>query len=182
MASAMRPCLFLLRQTRPALRSFQKRTPIPARHLHPSTRACEASQSPTDSSTAAERPAEASTSTQTPSIDKQDDTFDLDDTDEYDMGDDVTNLYKLAEEMDDGPGNLSTFFPTEVEEEKGEEDRSDGYFGEGEEEPDAGDDYEFQPDDITSAAHEELEQIRELRELERAIVWDMPLLYRMFLV
>lgn len=53
-----------------------------------------------------------------------------------------------------------------------------GFFSMEEENDDPGEDYEFEPDDISTTAHGELEQVRELRELERIIAWDMPLLYR----
>lgn len=53
-----------------------------------------------------------------------------------------------------------------------------GFFAEGEENDDPGDDPDFEPDDITSMAHGELEQVRELREFARVIGWDMPLLWR----
>lgn len=57
-------------------------------------------------------------------------------------------------------------------------DNMSGFFADDEQGDDPGEDGEFQPDDITSTAHGELEQVRELRELERVTVWDMPLLYR----
>ena len=44
---------------------------------------------------------------------------------------------------------------------------------------DIGDDPEFRGDDITSEAHGELEQHRELREYARLIVWELPLLHSM---
>ncbi|KAI9716499.1 MAG: 37S ribosomal protein S24, mitochondrial [Chrysothrix sp. TS-e1954] len=36
---------------------------------------------------------------------------------------------------------------------------------------------EFDSDDISSTAHAELEQVRELREFNRVVAWDMPLLW-----
>ena len=41
----------------------------------------------------------------------------------------------------------------------------------------AGEDPEFEGDDITSLAHGELEQHREMREYARLAVWEMPLLH-----
>lgn len=51
------------------------------------------------------------------------------------------------------------------------------FYGIDEEKDDPGDDPEFESDDITSLAHAELEQHRELREFYRVMAWDMPLLY-----
>ncbi|GAB7345801.1 hypothetical protein MBLNU457_4062t1 [Dothideomycetes sp. NU457] len=53
--------------------------------------------------------------------------------------------------------------------------RRQGFFNEGERE-DLGPDDEFQNDDITSDAHRELEQHREIREYARLAAWEMPLL------
>jgi len=53
--------------------------------------------------------------------------------------------------------------------------RNDGFFQMGERE-DIGPDDEFQEDDITSLAHGELEQHREIREYARLAGWEMPLL------
>lgn len=53
--------------------------------------------------------------------------------------------------------------------------RRSGFFGMGERE-DMGPDDEFQNDDITSDAHRELEQHREIREYARLAAWEMPLL------
>ena len=59
-------------------------------------------------------------------------------------------------------------------------ERIDGFMASGEEEPeDIGNDPEFEGDDITSLAHGELEQHREMREYARIAVWEMPLLYSM---
>ena len=55
--------------------------------------------------------------------------------------------------------------------------RGNGFFGEGEGAEDPDDDPEFEPDDITTPAHAELENIRELRQFSRNIIWDMPLLW-----
>lgn len=52
-----------------------------------------------------------------------------------------------------------------------------GFFALEEERDDPGEDPEFENDDITSLAHGELEQHRELRAFYRAITWDMPLLH-----
>lgn len=52
-----------------------------------------------------------------------------------------------------------------------------GFFALEEERDDPGEDPEFENDDITSLAHGELEQHRELRAFYRAISWDMPLLH-----
>ena len=56
-----------------------------------------------------------------------------------------------------------------------------------EEEEDMGEDPEFEGDDISSIAHKELEQHREMREYARIAAWEMPLLssiyplsYRLF--
>ncbi|KAL9105034.1 MAG: hypothetical protein Q9163_000047 [Psora crenata] len=43
----------------------------------------------------------------------------------------------------------------------------------------AGEDPEFEGDDITSLAHGELEQHREMREYARLAVWELPLLYKL---
>lgn len=53
-----------------------------------------------------------------------------------------------------------------------------GFFAMYEDEEEEADDPPFLADDISSTAHGELEQVRELRELYRAIGWDMPLLWR----
>jgi len=50
-----------------------------------------------------------------------------------------------------------------------------GFFNMSERE-DLGPDEEFQDDDITSDAHRELEQHREIREYARLAAWEMPLL------
>ena len=55
-----------------------------------------------------------------------------------------------------------------------------GFFSDGEETEDPGDDPEWNADDISEMAHGELEQHRELREFARVVGWDMPLLWRMF--
>lgn len=57
----------------------------------------------------------------------------------------------------------------------------EGFFAIDEERDDPGEDPEFENDDITSLAHGELEQHREIREFARIMAWDMPLLYSMFL-
>lgn len=52
-----------------------------------------------------------------------------------------------------------------------------GLFSMGEEDPvTTGEDEEFEGDDITSLAHGDLEQHRELREYARIAAWEMPLL------
>lgn len=52
-----------------------------------------------------------------------------------------------------------------------------GLFSMGEEDPVVtGEDEEFEGDDITSLAHGDLEQHRELREYARIAAWEMPLL------
>lgn len=56
--------------------------------------------------------------------------------------------------------------------------RDDGFFNEGEKE-DIGPDDEFNEDDISSHAHAELEQHREIREYARLAGWEMPLLASM---
>lgn len=54
-----------------------------------------------------------------------------------------------------------------------------GFFSIGEEDAEGtGEDEEFEGDDITSLAHGELEQHRELREYARIAAWEMPLLSR----
>ena len=52
-----------------------------------------------------------------------------------------------------------------------------GFFAMDEENEDPGEDPDFKADDISSTAHGELEQVRELRELFRVAAWDMPLLW-----
>lgn len=47
-------------------------------------------------------------------------------------------------------------------------------------EQDSGEDEEFEGDDITSLAHGELEQHREMREYARIAAWEMPLLSSAF--
>ena len=55
-----------------------------------------------------------------------------------------------------------------------------GFFAMGEdEEQDTGEDEEFEGDDITSLAHSELEQHREMRHYARLAAWEMPLLSSM---
>lgn len=54
--------------------------------------------------------------------------------------------------------------------------RNDGFFAMGEEREDTGPDDEFQEDDISSIAHGELDQHREIREYARLAGWEMPLL------
>lgn len=57
--------------------------------------------------------------------------------------------------------------------------KSLGFWGEDEEDEFAlveDDDDEFKNDDISSIAHAELEQHREIREYARIAAWDMPLL------
>lgn len=52
-----------------------------------------------------------------------------------------------------------------------------GFFGMDEDDPqDVGEDEEFQGDDITSIAHAQLEQHREIREYMRIAAWEMPML------
>lgn len=67
-------------------------------------------------------------------------------------------------------------FPEEMAE---REPRNDGFFQMGEKE-DIGPDDEFNGDDISSTAHGELEQTREIREYARNAAWEMPLLAREF--
>lgn len=50
-----------------------------------------------------------------------------------------------------------------------------------EDEQGSGEDEEFQGDDITSLAHGELEQHREMREYARIAAWEMPLLSSMYM-
>lgn len=52
-----------------------------------------------------------------------------------------------------------------------------GFFSMGElDEQDTGEDEKFDNDDITSLAHGELEQHREMRHYARIAAWEMPLL------
>ena len=52
-----------------------------------------------------------------------------------------------------------------------------GFLAMGEEDPqDIGEDDEFEGDDITSTAHAQLEQHREIREYMRIAAWEMPML------
>ena len=56
-----------------------------------------------------------------------------------------------------------------------------GFIALGEDHPqDVGEDEEFQGDDITSLAHGELEQHREMREYARIAAWEMPMLSSMY--
>lgn len=57
-------------------------------------------------------------------------------------------------------------------------ERNDGFFQMGEKE-ELGPDDEFEGDDISTTAHRELEQHREMREYARNAAWEMPLLARM---
>ncbi|KAG8529452.1 uncharacterized protein KY384_006089 [Bacidia gigantensis] len=58
--------------------------------------------------------------------------------------------------------------------------RIEGFMAMGEDEPEMiGEDPEFEGDDITSLAHGELEQHREMRQYARLAVWEMPLLYKL---
>ena len=52
-----------------------------------------------------------------------------------------------------------------------------GFFADGERGIDNQGDYEYDTDDISASAHGELEQVREVREMERALAWDGPMLY-----
>ncbi|KAK4940613.1 hypothetical protein LTR28_009088, partial [Elasticomyces elasticus] len=54
--------------------------------------------------------------------------------------------------------------------------RNDGFFAMGEENEDVGPDDEVEDDDISTKAHGELEQHREMREYARLGAWEMPLL------
>lgn len=69
---------------------------------------------------------------------------------------------------------LDDAFPEEIEE---REPNNNGFFQMGEKE-DIGPDDEFMGDDISSTAHGELEQHREIREYARNAAWEMPLLAR----
>lgn len=52
-----------------------------------------------------------------------------------------------------------------------------GFMAMGEDDPDnVGEDEEFRGDDMTSIAHGQLEQHREIREYMRIAVWEMPML------
>lgn len=52
-----------------------------------------------------------------------------------------------------------------------------GFFAMGEDEPqDVGEDERFEGDDMTSTAHAQLEQHREIREYMRIAAWEMPML------
>ncbi|KAL1310567.1 hypothetical protein AAFC00_000846 [Neodothiora populina] len=79
-------------------------------------------------------------------------------------------------EMDESIRNalheIEESFPDPLEE---REYRSDGFFNMGEKE-DIGPDDDFKGDDISSTAHGELEQTREIREYARNAAWEMPLL------
>lgn len=72
--------------------------------------------------------------------------------------------------------NVEGLVPEDTPVEK-EPRASQGYFSMGEENEDPGDDPEFDSDDISTIAHTELEQVREMREFARVMAWDMPLLY-----
>lgn len=65
-----------------------------------------------------------------------------------------------------------------------EEPRQYGYWAEDDpdEESQVEDSDDFKDDDMTSMAHAELEQHRELRSYARIIAWDMPLLSSMLLL
>ncbi|KAI9661329.1 MAG: 37S ribosomal protein S24, mitochondrial [Alyxoria varia] len=67
-------------------------------------------------------------------------------------------------------------FPEEGEVERESPGRR-GFFAEGEGAEDMDEDPEFEPDDISTTAHGELEQQRELREFARVVVWDAPMLW-----
>ncbi|KAL0261907.1 37S ribosomal protein S24, mitochondrial [Diplodia seriata] len=86
------------------------------------------------------------------------------------LGDDLPTKGQAMHEILQGidPAMLSGFS------EKRERSFREGFWGEGE--PDMGEDEEWHGDDITSTAHAELEQQREIREYMRIAAWEMPLL------
>ncbi|KAF2718774.1 hypothetical protein K431DRAFT_287377 [Polychaeton citri CBS 116435] len=71
---------------------------------------------------------------------------------------------------------IDTAFPEDPPPSRGR--RIESFFNMGEPE-DIGPDDEFLEDDISSAGHAELEQHRDLRELMRIAVWEMPLLTKL---
>lgn len=72
-------------------------------------------------------------------------------------------VYETAEEVPKGESTVDRIKP--------------GFFAMGElEEQESGEDEEFSEDDITSLAHGELEQHREMRHYARIAAWEMPLL------
>lgn len=84
----------------------------------------------------------------------------------------------LESEENDDNEDSNERFTADMEVSMSKEKRSDGLFdGLEDEMPETGPEPDFQPDDIMSNAHGELEQHRELREFYRLIAWDMPLLW-----
>lgn len=111
---------------------------------------------------------------------------DLEDEDEEGSG---WSLDDASGPMDEELERIDSDMETEMfddiegfveEGESGEPKWPPGFFSMDEERDDPGEDPEFENDDITSTAHGELEQHRELREFARVMVWDMPLLFSTF--
>lgn len=79
---------------------------------------------------------------------------------------------ELTEYVNQMADEVNEEFPEPPQE---RERRMDGFFNMGEKE-DIGPDEEFGEDDVSSIAHGELEQQREMREYARLAGWEMPLL------
>lgn len=124
--------------------------------------------------------------------DTYDDDDDNDDVDEEDIDFDAltpaeqTQYMKqageqfspAAEEAELRGLKLEDELPQEATDLEPEPSPTQGFFADGEKGIDNLDDEEFDMDDISSTAHGELEQVREVREFLRVAGWDMPLLYR----
>jgi small subunit ribosomal protein S35 len=88
-----------------------------------------------------------------------------------------------ADEASKAPKELTEDFDFERDEhfDKEEPDRrkiSAGFWAEGEES--MGPDEDYYGDDLTSHGHGELEQHRQLREYNRLVAWELPLLNRRY--
>ena len=77
-------------------------------------------------------------------------------------------------------GNTDTRFKRDLTDIEPDIPAVPGFFADGEPGVDHLDDEDWDWDDISSSAHGELEQVREVREFYRIAAWDMPMLYRMW--
>ncbi len=103
---------------------------------------------------------------------------------------DRSELEGMADELKDAADqrtinnelrNFEEMVPPDVPVER-EPKITPGFFAMDEENDDPGEDPDFESDDISSLAHGELEEHREMREFARVIAWDMPLLFSRLLL
>ncbi len=103
---------------------------------------------------------------------------------------DRSELEGMADELKDAADlrtinnelrNFEEMVPPDVRVER-EPKITPGFFALEEENDDPGEDPDFESDDISSLAHGELEEHREMREFARVIAWDMPLLFSRLLL